>query len=219
MRQQDAEFLEIYNARREPIGTAPRVVVHQEGHWHKTFHAWILTNGEQTGGRILLQRRSAGKTVWPRRLDASAGGHIAPSEPSIVGALREIEEELGIRIAEDRLVPVGMRVGVDEFSPGRKNYELQDVYFIVLEDERFDWRLETSEVDALLSVRIDELLDLLAKRVDRIPATDVSAGQGIGTTPDQHVTPDDFPPTLDNYYYRIAVLADRLLRGEDHLVI
>jgi hypothetical protein len=35
----------------------------------------------------------------------------------------------------------------------------------------------------------------------------------------EQVTPHDFLPSRDRYFYRALVMARRWLRGEDHLVI
>ena len=86
------ELLEVYDAEGTPTGVAkPRDAIHRDGDWHLAFFCWIVDRH----GRVLLQRRAATKDVWPMRLDASAAGHVRFAE-GIEGALREIEEELGV---------------------------------------------------------------------------------------------------------------------------
>lgn len=36
------EKLRIFNDQHETIGAAARSVVHAQGHWHETFHFWLL---------------------------------------------------------------------------------------------------------------------------------------------------------------------------------
>ena len=87
-----AEQLEVYDAEGNPTGAAKtRAAIHRDGDWHLAFFCWIVTSD----GRVLLQKRAAHKDVWPGRWDASAAGHVRFGE-GLAGALREIEEELGV---------------------------------------------------------------------------------------------------------------------------
>ena len=47
-------------------------------------------------GRVLIQRRSDEKDVWPGRWDLGAGGVVGVGEPYDEAARRELAEELGI---------------------------------------------------------------------------------------------------------------------------
>lgn len=86
------ERLEVYDAEGRPTGVAKsRAAIHRDGDWHLAFFCWIVT----TDGRVLLQKRASTKDVWPGRYDASAAGHVRFGE-GLTGALREIEEELGV---------------------------------------------------------------------------------------------------------------------------
>jgi isopentenyldiphosphate isomerase len=86
------EQLEVYDADGNPTGTAKRRAdIHRDGDWHLAFFCWIVTSD----GRVLLQKRAASKDVWPGRWDASAAGHVRFGE-GLAGALREVEEELGV---------------------------------------------------------------------------------------------------------------------------
>ena len=53
---------------------------------------------------MLLQKRSAWKDREPSKWDSSAAGHLEPGEDYEAGAIRETEEELGIR---PKLTPIG----------------------------------------------------------------------------------------------------------------
>jgi isopentenyldiphosphate isomerase len=85
-------MLEVYDAEGHPTGVAKsRAAIHRDGDWHLAFFCWIVTSN----GRVLLQKRAEAKDVWPSRYDASAAGHVRFGE-GLAGALREIEEELGV---------------------------------------------------------------------------------------------------------------------------
>ena len=86
------EQLEVYDTQGNPTGVAKsRGAIHRDGDWHLAFFCWIVTSD----GRVLLQKRAATKDVWPGLWDASAAGHVRFGE-GLGGALREIEEELGV---------------------------------------------------------------------------------------------------------------------------
>ncbi len=54
------------------------------------------------GGKVLLLRRA--NTGWADGKLAMAGGHLHKGETARQGAVRELEEELGLSIDQDRLV-------------------------------------------------------------------------------------------------------------------
>lgn len=91
-----------------------RGVVHREGALHATSHIWIARKNEKSGYDILLQKRSACKDSHPGCYDISSAGHIGAGDEALESALRELEEELGIKAKPEDLL---------EFGVQYKNYE------------------------------------------------------------------------------------------------
>ena len=91
-----------------------RGVVHREGALHATSHIWIARKNEKSGYDILLQKRSACKDSHPGCYDISSAGHIGAGDEALESALRELEEELGIKAKPENLL---------EFGVQYKNYE------------------------------------------------------------------------------------------------
>ncbi len=88
------EYLEIINENGEVIGLAPRSEIHgNPSLMHRVVH--VLVFNEK--GDILLQKRSMNKDVAPGKWDTSVGGHVNPGEDLLGSAMREMEEELGIK--------------------------------------------------------------------------------------------------------------------------
>ena len=58
-------------------------------------------------GDIFLQLRSHLKDKKPGKWDSSAAGHLDSGEDYLPCAVRELEEELGIKTTEERLIPAG----------------------------------------------------------------------------------------------------------------
>lgn len=66
---------------------------------HRVIHV-MITNGR---GDLLLQKRSPDKDIQPGRWDTSVGGHLDPGETVDVAALRELGEEVGVKVGMDDL--------------------------------------------------------------------------------------------------------------------
>ena len=96
----------------------PRSKVHDLGLWHRVVCVWIL---KTSTGRLLLQRRSNKVSSHCGKWICSASGHVAHGESLKRAAVREIEEELGLKIDEEES---------DEPIDSFKNVHLNDKEFI-----------------------------------------------------------------------------------------
>jgi isopentenyldiphosphate isomerase len=87
------EILEVVDRAGNPLGVAPRSVIHGNPSLiHKVVHILVFNNA----GELLLQKRSMNKDVAPGKWDTSVGGHVSPAEDTTSAAVREMKEELGI---------------------------------------------------------------------------------------------------------------------------
>ena len=98
--QHDGEQFDVVDESDNVIATRLRTEVHEKNLLHRAVH--ILVFNQQ--GELLLQKRSAWKDREPSKWDSSAAGHLEPGETYEAGAIRETEEELGIR---PELTPLG----------------------------------------------------------------------------------------------------------------
>ena len=90
-----AEYFDILDENGNLTGkTKLRSEVHRDGDWHKAVHIWVFNRK----GEVLLQRRAANKDSYPNMLDISCAGHLSAGDTSLEGALRELEEELGLKV-------------------------------------------------------------------------------------------------------------------------
>lgn len=106
------ELLDVVNDRDEVIDHAARAAVHARRLNHRAVHV-LLVNDR---GEIYLQLRAATKESFPGCWDSSASGHVAAGEDYLPAAVRELEEELGLSVAPDRLqlvatIPAGAATG------------------------------------------------------------------------------------------------------------
>ena len=88
------EELDIVDEEDRVIGRAFRSECHGNPELrHRVAHILVFN----TRGDVLLQLRGRHKRIQPGKWDSSVGGHLARGEGYLEGALRELEEELGIR--------------------------------------------------------------------------------------------------------------------------
>ena len=94
------ELVAVLSQDGMPTGdVVSRNMVHKKGLWHKTVHIWF----RNAAGELLLQKRSDSKESHPGCWDISCAGHVSADDSSIDAAVREIREELGIRVNSDEL--------------------------------------------------------------------------------------------------------------------
>lgn len=72
-------------------GVDQKQVVHKNGDWHETIHAYFFCDGY-----LLVQKRAQNKHDFPDYFDMSIAGHIQYFESADDAFKRETKEELGI---------------------------------------------------------------------------------------------------------------------------
>jgi len=92
----DEEMLHEVDERDRIIGSCTRGDAHRLGLRHRSVH--LLVFNER--GELLLQKRSMNKDVHPGLWDSSAAGHVSFGESYEQCAVREVDEELGIALAQ-----------------------------------------------------------------------------------------------------------------------
>ncbi|HDJ1439582.1 Uncharacterized Nudix hydrolase yfcD [Serratia rubidaea] len=86
------EWVDIVNEQNEVIAQSSRQQMRAERLRHRATYI-VVHDGM---GKILVQRRTDTKDIYPGRLDATAGGVVQSGENVLDSARREAEEELGI---------------------------------------------------------------------------------------------------------------------------
>lgn len=162
------EYLDILDPRGNPTGRrAAKSEIHQQGHWHQTAHIWIVT----PDGQVLLQRRGPTKKTHPNCWDISSAGHVSAGESSVASAIREIQEETGLRVTEKQLEFLFTIHGVGVFQDGRYiNREYQDVFLVVTPVNRAKLPKPNAEVTDFMLVPWSQLRQTVQeKRADYVP--------------------------------------------------
>ena len=181
---------------------------HRLGLWHRCFHCWILSLETPSGGPYLfVQRRASGKDTWPNRLDVTAAGHLGAGEETLEGGLREIEEELGLKVAPGELIPLGTRRSELKIPAGLDR-EFQEVFLLVRSLSPKDLRLQEEEVAAIARLRLDDVETLYGG--DKVLAEEWAKGEASEVP----VSLADFVSGEDEYLVRVARAARAYLDGE-----
>ena len=80
------------------LGVVPRSRMRREKLAHRASFVYVF----RSTGKLLVQRRTLIKDVWPGYLDLAAGGVVARGETYLETARRELSEEMGISGVELR---------------------------------------------------------------------------------------------------------------------
>jgi isopentenyldiphosphate isomerase len=199
------ELLDILDESGRPTGEiVPKSEAHRLGLWHRCFHCWIC-GSDSRGPYLLLQRRAAAKDTWPNYLDVTAAGHLAAGEETLDG-LREVEEELGLRIEAERLVPLGTRK-VEQEIPGGCDRELHEVFLVFDATPPGDLPLQKEEVEAVFRLDLDDVQALY--ETGSAPAREYAGGRTSTT----RIHLAEFVPKEEGYLSKVAGAARRHLSG------
>ncbi|CAA9557615.1 MAG: Putative Nudix hydrolase YfcD [uncultured Thermomicrobiales bacterium] len=214
--QDPNEPFDLVLADGTPTGrTKPRAAVHRDGDWHRSVHVWIAGTAE-SGPFLTFQRRSPAKDTWPGRLDATVGGHFGAGE-GVAEALREVEEELGVAPPPAALRRLGVRVCANEGQPAVLDRELQSVLLWIDDRPLAAFRPHPAEVDALVRFPLPPLLDFLVGDTPTIEGALLRTG--TARPEPAAFASEAFIPTVDGYFYRVAIAAAAALRGERHVAV
>ena len=152
------EFLDVLDKAGNPTGEIlSREEVHQRGLWHRTVHLWVLNSQ----GQVLLQLRAPTVHSDPNRWDISSAGHIPAGEGSLVGAVRELKEELGIDAREEEfefLFSTTHQIEVGRIFDRAYN----DIYLIKRDIAPDDFKLQAEEVSQVRWIHWTALENLAA---------------------------------------------------------
>jgi len=136
------EQLEVINEDDEVIGLESRETIHQKGLLHREIHVWFITPNRE----IIFQHRAKNKDTYPDKLDATVGGHVEPGVSYEETAVKECEEETGVKL--DLL-------------------NLRLVYVYLFDDNISDLRVEEGKAIGFEAWRIDSLPSLSKQDQER----------------------------------------------------
>ncbi len=149
------EYIDILNENGELTGkTATKKEVHERGLWYQAVHIWIVNSN----GELLIQLRGKNKKAKPNMWDISVAGHVSAGETPFQSALREIKEELGIDIQEEKLSSFGKVIQQAVLNNGTYRINQFNTLYIIEKDIPLsEMKMQESEVQDLRYVPWREL--------------------------------------------------------------
>lgn len=94
------EYLDVVDENGNQTGEIKlRKECHRDGDWHKVAYIFVVNEK----GEVILQKRSKEKETNPNKWTVSASGHLSAGDSEIEGAIRELEEEIGVKAEEKDL--------------------------------------------------------------------------------------------------------------------
>jgi isopentenyldiphosphate isomerase len=120
------EYLDICDSDGKLTGEKKtKKEAHEQGLWHKSSHVWIVNSENE----VLLQKRSPFVINYPDKWDISTAGHMSAGENCITSALREAEEEIGLKINPEELIQIGELTQMSK-REGYINNEVNTIYVV-----------------------------------------------------------------------------------------
>lgn len=136
------EWVDIWTPAGRPTGQqALKADAHRQGLFHPTVHIWIVNTIQE----VLLQQRHPDKETYPSLWDISVAGHLMAGEEPETGAIREIEEEIGLQVATEALTLLGIRKS-EIVHPSFTDREFHHVYLLKGDFLTTEFKLQSSEV-------------------------------------------------------------------------
>lgn len=139
----------------------PISIANINGAWHRGCHAIMTTPGNYT----LVQKRSKRIVFSPSLVDVTLGGHIDAGEQPTQAMVREVLEEIGLRVAPQdlRLLEIHKR---SSYHPHYKYYSKIFIYayHVPIAEDNPQLTLQTSEVQSVKLLSPLQLKRLLKRR-------------------------------------------------------
>lgn len=148
------ELLFVVDAENNPLEPQPRFEAHKNGSWHRTTGIWVINRDKQ----VLCQKRSLLKDKNPGKWEAFFGGHLGPGEEAIDNTVKEIGEELGIKVEANDMIPYKF---FKSDKPTHK--EFLHIFAYILDTNSTNFQFEKDEIDALEWKKIKDLRKILVE--------------------------------------------------------
>ena len=124
-------------------------------HWEVAI---LIVNSKK---QILLQKRSANKRFSPNKWGLCAG-HVDSGENIDASALREVEEEIGLKLSLDDLKVLEKM----EVKKRNVNSHIVRVYYAICNQENF--KIQEEELSEVKWFNIDEVINMIKNNDDSL---------------------------------------------------
>ncbi len=162
------EYLDVVDENNQLTGkTEERNIIHEKGIWHREVAVWIMNEK----GEILLQKRAANKRQEPNKW-AICAGHVEAGESVEDSMIREMEEELGIKVNMNQLEFLKIYKKQNDIpNDNIKNYNFQYMYFLKTNWNIEDYKIQLEELSEIKYVPFTEFEDIVKNKDKNVTFT------------------------------------------------
>lgn len=164
------ELFDVIDQKGNPTGeVVTREKAHEDGIPHRTAHIWIIRKQNERV-QVLLQKRSKNKDSFPGKYDTSSAGHIQAGDEPLESAIRELEEELGIKAVPEELPFAGTFPIWFEKKFHGKLFKDSEIAFVYVYSKLVDEKklvLQEEEVESVEWFDLEELYENCEKQRDK----------------------------------------------------
>ena len=162
------EYLDVVDENNQLTGkTEERNIIHEKGIWHREVAVWIMNEK----GEILLQKRAANKRQEPNKW-AICAGHVEAGESVEDSMIREMEEELGIKVNMNQLEFLKIYKKQNNIpNDNIKNYNFQYMYFLKTNWNIEDYKIQLEELSEIKYVPFTEFEDIVKNKDKNVTFT------------------------------------------------
>jgi len=154
------ELIDVVDENDRELGfTKLKSEAHRDWDWHRGAHVWIVCDKQ-----IMMEKRAPKKFIFPGRFDVACAGHVASGEGFKQTAIRELEEELGIKAKESDLILLGKQKAATDTPGGARSREIIEVFLLRFNGNMGELRLCKEEISEVKLFGISELRKLIETR-------------------------------------------------------
>ena len=152
------ELIDILDEFGNKIGKTSTIKeLHTSGKWHKIVGIIIY----DFNNNILVQQRALKQISSPGKWDIAAAGHVNSGETEIDAIKRELFEEIGLDLEEDKVkFFMSYKKEVNNKTVNKKH--LEDIYIAQIDSESInEFTIQNEEVEQVKWFSINELKELI----------------------------------------------------------
>jgi len=152
------EYFEVLTENGERTGIKKsRDEVLRDSDWHEVASVWLLSKN----GEMLIQQRSERKKVNPLKWTLFTGGHIEYGEDAEAAAIREVREEVGIKLEKQDLKyikPIKIQYQIKSLNINVR--EIKHEYIVVLDEIDIKKVKLAIDLEEVADVRLVPIIEL-----------------------------------------------------------
>ena len=147
------EYLDVVNDKDKVIGKASHEDIYKKLLTHRIVHILVFNKR----GEMLLQLRAQDRSFCPLHWSTSAGGHVRSGETPQQAAMRELNEELGVKLP--------LIFGYKDFYVNQQPYEIGLKKFLITFIAKSDGPFNIgSEVEKIVFLTLEQIKAMIKHR-------------------------------------------------------